>query len=67
MAAAMAERISAPEARRHVESGEALLVCAYDSNEKFQQNKLEGAISLDEFRSRADSIPKHQEIIFYCA
>jgi hypothetical protein len=67
MAATIAERIGAQEARRHVESGDALLVCAYDSDEKFQQNRLEGAISLNEFRSRADSTPKHQEIVFYCA
>ncbi|MBW3596708.1 MAG: rhodanese-like domain-containing protein [Planctomycetes bacterium] len=62
-----AQRIGPQEAKQHVESGDALLVCAYDSDEKFQKNRLEGAISLDDFRSQADSVPKDREIIFYCA
>ena len=44
-----------------------LLVCAYDKDEDFRQNDLEGAISLDEFRRRKDSLPKDENIIFYCA
>lgn len=60
------ERISPQEAKRHLEAG-ALLVCAYDSQAKFQQNHLEGAISLDEFRTREESAPRDREIIFYCA
>jgi rhodanese-related sulfurtransferase len=64
--AAAVERIAPREARMHVAEG-ALLVCAYDSEEKFRRNHLEGALSLDEFRSRAGSIPKDREVIFYCA
>ena len=64
--AGLVERISPQEALRHLDSG-ALLVCGYDSQEKFQQNQLDRAISLDEFKSRVNSIPKNQEIIFYCA
>ena len=44
-----------------------LLVCAYDDEEKFRQNRLQGAVSLADFRARQDSIPKDREIIFYCA
>jgi rhodanese-related sulfurtransferase len=62
-----AERIEPREARRKVEAGEALLVCAYDSREKFDQNHLEGAIPLQEFESQVDTIPKDREIFFYCA
>ena len=58
------ERIAPREARQRMQSG-ALLVCAYDSDDKFQQYHLEGAMSLNEFRSRAGSIPKDREIIFY--
>lgn len=65
--AGLVERISPEEARRHIDSGQALLVCGYDSQEKFEQNHLEGAISLDEFKARVDSILKNREIIFYCA
>jgi hypothetical protein len=45
----------------------ALLVCGYDSDEKFRHNHLEGAIPLSALRSRADALPKDEEIIFYCA
>ncbi|MEX0704075.1 MAG: rhodanese-like domain-containing protein [Planctomycetales bacterium] len=61
-------RISPKEAKQHLsaEPG-ALLVCAYDDPEKFRQNHLEGSIPLDEFESRADSLDKDRELIFYCA
>lgn len=64
---ATAPRISPDETREHTESGDALLVCAYDSPEKFEQNRLEGAISLDEFKSQADELDRNREIVFYCA
>ncbi len=61
------QRISPREARQRVRQGEALLVCAYDSKEKFSQVHLEGALSLDAFRTRLSELPKNREIIFYCA
>ena len=61
------QRISPREARQKVQQGEALLVCAYDSMEKFSQMSLEGAISLDAFRGRLAEFPRNREIIFYCA
>jgi uncharacterized protein (TIGR02284 family) len=64
--AGLVERISPQEARQHLSAGRALLVCAYDSREKFEQNQLEGALSLDEFKAKADLIDKDREIIFYC-
>jgi hypothetical protein len=67
MASATTERVSPQQARQHVESGGALLVCAYDSEEKFQENRLEHAISLEQFKSRSGSLSKDREIIFYCA
>ncbi len=62
-----AERISAEQAHADVTSGKALLVCGYDSDEKFREYYLPEAISMAEFRKRADSLPKNQEIIFYCS
>jgi rhodanese-related sulfurtransferase len=61
------QRISPREARQRVQQGEALLVCAYDSMEKFSQVHLEGALSLDAFKARLAELPKSREIIFYCA
>jgi len=63
---AEATRISAQEARVAVQGGKALLVCAYDSDEKFRSNHLEGAISLSDFSNRVQSLGKDTEIIFYC-
>ena len=64
----MAERISVPEARRHLQADpNALFVCAYDSDEKFRQNRLDGAFSLADFRAREGNLARDQEIIFYCA
>jgi rhodanese-related sulfurtransferase len=61
------ERISPEEAYEHLSLDDALLVCAYDDPDKFADNHLAGALSLDEFAARADSLPRETEVIFYCA
>lgn len=60
-------RIEPEEAQRRLRSGEAMLVCAYDSDEKFDDMHLAGAISLNEFKSRLPEIREEQQVIFYCA
>ena len=59
------ERIAPEEVYAKVKSGRTLLVCAYEDDAKFKKMQLEGAISLNEFRSKLPSLPKNQEIIFY--
>jgi len=61
------ERINPMAAHERVQSGKALLVCGYDSEEKYRDNHLEGATSFFELEARKSRIPKDQEIIFYCA
>jgi hypothetical protein len=61
-----ARRISPKEAHRRVAWDEALLVCAYESEEQFHLAQLQGAISLGIFKSRLARLPKDQELIFYC-
>jgi hypothetical protein len=51
--------------RKKVLSNDAILVCAYEEEEKFKKMHLEGAISLKEFKTRISSLSKEQEIIFY--
>jgi len=63
----MAKKVSPQEARQSVQSGKALLVCAYEDDERFNKVHLEGAISFGEFRNKEKDINKDQEIIFYCA
>jgi len=60
-------RITPEEACGKIKAGEALLVCGYEEPAKFQAMRLEGAISIQEFRARRATLPKDQEIIFYCA
>jgi len=57
------ERVSVQQA--HGRANQALLVCAYEDDAKCRMLNLEGSISLASFRSRAASLPKTQEIIFY--
>jgi hypothetical protein len=60
-------RISPKEIYPKVRSGETLLVCAYDSDDRFRQVHLEGAISLGEFKSLLPALSKDREVVFYCA
>ena len=60
------KRVSPQEIRDKVLAGEALLVCAYDSDDRFLKHQLEGAISLSAFQSRLPTLPKAQEVAFYC-
>jgi len=60
-------RITPEETYQKLRMGEALLVCAYDSEEQFRSLQLSGAISLPEFRAKLPSLSKDREIVFYCA
>ena len=60
-------RITPQEAHALMIAGQALLVCAYEDPARFAENRLDGAISIHEFRARRDTLPRDQEIIFYCA
>ena len=64
---AEAERIAPETVRQKVKEGPALLVCGYDDDEKCRNNHLEDAIFYNEFTAQLPSIPKDQEIVFYCA
>ncbi len=59
------ERISAQLAHTNAKSNQALLVCAYEDEAKCRMLNLDGSISFTSFKSRVESLPKSQEIIFY--
>jgi hypothetical protein len=61
------KRVTPEEIYQRLKSGAALLVCAYEDDAKFKRLQLQGAISLNEFKSRLPSLAKEQEIVFYCA
>lgn len=58
-------RIPVEEAYRKIKSGQALLVCAYDDEEKCRRFNLDGSMSLASFEPKVSSLPKTQEMIFY--
>jgi hypothetical protein len=60
------ESVSAPDVREKIRHQSALLVCAYEDEEKFKAFPLEGGISLTELKSKIGELNKDQEIIFYC-
>jgi|GEM_PF-270887 len=60
------ERISVEDARAKVQTGEALLVCAYD-DKRCKGLMLEGALTRREFEQKLPLLPKEQEIIIYCS
>jgi hypothetical protein len=59
-------RISPENTRDKMEDG-ALLVCAYDDEEKCKRMNLEGAITLKQLRAMEPSLSRDQALIFYCA
>lgn len=59
-------RVTPKEVYQKLKSGTTLLVCAYDDEATFRQMKLQGAISLQEFKSRLPLLSKDHEIVFYC-
>jgi hypothetical protein len=59
------QRISAQEAHAKTKANQALLVCAYEDEAKCRMLNLDGSISFTSLQSRAASLPKTQEIIFY--
>ena len=59
------ERISAQQAHAKTKANQALLVCAYEDDAKCKILNLEGSMSFTSFKSRVQSLPKSQEIIFY--
>jgi rhodanese-related sulfurtransferase len=61
------ERVTPQDVFDKVQSGEAMLVCAYDSEDRFKQVHLDGAVSLGTFKAKEGEIGKDKEIIFYCA
>ena len=59
------QRISVQEAQAKTKANQALLVCAYEDEAKCRILNLDGSISFASFKSRVNSLPKSQEIIFY--
>ena len=62
-----AERISVQEAYGKIKDGRALLVCGYEDDAKYQAVRLEMSMPFSGFLKKLPTLPRDQEIIFYCA
>ncbi len=61
-------KVSPQEVHDRMAAGEdVLLVCAYEQDEKFEANHLEGAISMKDLRAREADLDQETELVFYCA
>ncbi len=63
----MVTRISAPDAAKRVESGHALLICAYADDQKCRDADVSGSITYRQFEAQLPNLPKNRELIFFCA
>lgn len=59
------ERIGPEETREMVKAGQALLICSYSDN-RCESILLEGALLRGELNDQISSLPKDQNLIFYC-
>ncbi len=59
-------RVAAADARERARRG-ALVIDAYEDEAKSRRTMLDGAMSLAELRAVASTLPKDQELLFYCA
>ena len=59
-------RIPPEEAKAKIDRG-ALLVCAYEDEDRCRILRLEGSLTLGELRSRLPELSRDREIVFYCA
>ena len=61
------EQIGPEEVQKKLKAGAAIVVCAYEDENKFKTFHLEGALSFNEFKSRLPSLSRDQEMAFYCS
>lgn len=60
------ERVAPADIYDKVQTGEVLLVCAYEDAAKFDNLHLKGALSLKQFEEKLKDTDKAKLIVFYC-
>lgn len=63
---ALATQIYPAQAQKKVATGNALLVCGYEDEGRCARIRLQGSMSLNEFKGQMSTLARDQEIIFYC-
>lgn len=63
----MAQRISVRDVQQKLARHDgALLVCAYDDDQKWRDAGVTGSIAFSQLQAKLNNLPKTQEIVFYC-
>lgn len=60
------ERIEPQPAHQHSRESDALLICAYEDEDKCRDMALSGSIPLARLSGRERELDKGTELIFYC-
>lgn len=60
-----APRVSPSEARRLVEEEDALLVCAYDNEDKCDEIALPGSMPFPRLEDKQESLSRDRHLVFY--
>ncbi|MFP4194589.1 MAG: rhodanese-like domain-containing protein [Desulfobacterales bacterium] len=60
------QRITPEAAKAKMDSGIAIVVCAYKDDNKCKGMQIKGSFLQSEFEDRLPELSKEQEIIFYC-
>jgi hypothetical protein len=60
-------RITADEALQRIEMEGAVLVCAYDDDQRCAEMGIDNALSLRELEQMESALDESRTIIFYCA
>ena len=61
------KRTPPEEAFEEVSAQEALVVCAYEDEEKCHAHHIAGSLTLEDLERMLPSVPRDKKIIFYCA
>ena len=65
--ATVAPKIDAQQVQDRLSSGDALLVCAYEDEQKCRSMRFGGALTLQEFERRKPTLDRSGDILLYCA
>lgn len=62
----MSIAVGVDKAKELVEQDDALLVCAYDDDEKCKKLGVDESIPMSGLQSRLGDVPKSRPLVFFC-
>lgn len=59
-------RVSIQDALAATKDEHAVVVCAYDDQQKCEEMRVKNGWTLQEFQNKQDDLPKDTRLVFYC-